>query len=310
MPSYHVERSITINANSAKVLPAIEDFREWPRWSPWLCMEPSAKLDYAGTPGTVGHGYDWDGELVGEGHMEIASLSPGKLHMDLAFVRPFKSKAKVLIEIKSQGEDQTEVTWHMDGSMPFFLFFMIGMMKTMIGMDYTRGLKMLKECVETGKVKSKTEIVGVVDSAPIHYFGVEARCEIDDIGASMQTTMPQAFQAATDNQLEMAGPPGALYHEFDPKTNSCHYTTFMQTKTLATVDGFNSGTIESCKALKVIHTGSYDHLGNAWGAAMSMQRHKKMKQSNSQCPFELYLNDPRETPEEELVTEIFIPVQE
>ena len=42
MPAYHVERSTRIDASESKVLPAIEDFNEWPKWSPWLCMEPTA----------------------------------------------------------------------------------------------------------------------------------------------------------------------------------------------------------------------------------------------------------------------------
>lgn len=100
--------------------------------------------------------------MVGAGGMKIASIENGQHKMNLHFFKPFKSKAQVMIEIKPISDSQTEVTWHMDGKMPFFLFFLINSMKTMIGGDYGRGLKMREEYVETGSVKSKTEIVGVV----------------------------------------------------------------------------------------------------------------------------------------------------
>lgn len=310
MPAYHVDRSVTIDADESRVRAAVEDFREWPKWSPWLCMEPDAKLDYYGTPGEVGHGYDWDGELVGAGGMKIASLGGGRQQMELSFLRPFKSKADVLIEIKPVGESQTEVTWHMDGKLPFFMFFMVGMMKTMIGMDYTRGLKMLKEYVETGEVLSHIEIVGVVDVPQFNYLGVEARCAMSEMGDSMKQTLPAAHRCATDNNIEISGPPGALYHKVNMKHGQCHYTAIMQTVSPAEVNGYESGTLGPCKAIKIVHTGSYQHLGNAWSAAMSYEYYKKgIKRLKSLPSFEFYPNDPHETPEKDWLTEIFVPVR-
>lgn len=45
----------------------------------------------------------------------------------------------------------------MDGKLPYFMFFMVKMMKNWIGMDYERGLAMLKEFIETGEVISRVE---------------------------------------------------------------------------------------------------------------------------------------------------------
>lgn len=309
MPAYHVERSVRIAAPESQVRAAVEDFNEWPKWSPWLCMEPSAKVTVYGTPGRSDHGYDWDGELVGAGDMKIASLEEDRLKMDLHFLRPFKSMAKVMLVIKSLGESDTEVTWHMDGKLPFFMFFLLGMMKTMIGRDYERGLKMLKEYVEAGSVKSKVEVVGVVDVLQSHYVGVSAHCTMNQIGESMSATISAANKIATDHQLSVAGPPGAVYHKFDMKVAACDYTAIVQIDQPTEIEGVTTGSIGPCKALKVVHTGKYEHLGNAWSAAMSCQRYKKLKPLKSQSPFELYLNDPEETPEEELVTEILIPLR-
>jgi effector-binding domain-containing protein len=58
---------------------------------------------------------------------------------------------------------------------------------------------------------------------------------------------------------------------------------------------------------RVDHHGSYEHLGNAWSAAMQHVRHKKMKASKI-GNFELYKNDPAHTPPEHLLTEVYIPL--
>ena len=46
----------------------------------------------------------------------------------------------------------------MKSQLPFFLFWMVKKMKVYIGMDYERGLKMLKDYLETGLVPSAIKI--------------------------------------------------------------------------------------------------------------------------------------------------------
>lgn len=309
MPAYHVQRTIRIDAPESKVKPAIQDFNEWPKWSPWLCMEPQAQVNVHGTPGQSGHGYDWEGELVGAGGMELDSIAGGTQEMELNFLRPFKSRADVRMEVKPVGDNQTELTWHMDSKMPFFLFFLVDMMKTMIGHDYQRGLKMLKEYVETGSVCSETKLEGTTNVQAMNYVGVSDSCSLADMGDSMKKTLPAAHCLATDNDLEIAGPPGAIYKKFDMKTQHCDYIAFMQVKEPAKVSGAECGEIPSCKAVKVTHKGDYGHLGNAWSTAMAKQRHDKVKLLKNVSPFEIYSNDPGELPKEEWLTEVFVPVR-
>ena len=309
MPAYHVQRTIRIDAPEAKVKPAIQDFSEWPKWSPWLCMEPQAQVNVHGTPGQSGHGYNWDGNLVGAGEMEIESIDSGTQEMELNFLRPFKSRADVRMEVKPVGDNQTELTWHMDSKVPFFLFFLVNMMKTMIGHDYQRGLKMLKEYVETGSVCSDTKLEGTVDVASVNYVGVSDSCNLADIGDSMKKTLPAAHRLATDNNLEIVGPPGAMYTKFDMKSQQCEYIAFMQVKEPADISGAECGEIPNCKAIKVTHKGDYAHLGNAWSTAMSKQRYDKVKPLKNAAPFELYLNDPCDFPKEEWLVDILVPIR-
>ena len=309
MPAYHVEKSITIDAPVEKIRTFIEDFHHWPTWSPWLRMEPGCKVEYYGTASQNDHGYKWDGEVIGAGYIDLESTDDDKIRMDLNFTRPFKSNAKVLFTLKVLGENQTQVSWRMDSKMPFFLFFMIGTMKVMIGMDFEKGLRMLKEYVETGKVNSKAEYKDIVDLPEIHFVGVQDSCTMDQIGESMKRTLPAAHEMATKNGMEVVGPIGTIYDKVDLKAQEMTYTAFAPVKSIKPVEGGVSGTMGGCKALKVIHTGSYHHVGNGWGMLMSYQRGRKHKQIKKQPAFEVYVNDPCEVPESEIVTEIFMPIK-
>ena len=308
MPAYHIQRSIRIDAPRDHVLSLINNYAEWPHWSPWLCMERSAKVDVFGTPGQSNHGYNWEGELVGAGGMKFGSVDGDTLHMDLHFLKPFKSTAGVRFDIKANGE-HTDVTWHMNGKMPFFLFFMIDGIKTYVGMDYERGLKMLKEYAETGSVKSQLTIEGVVDTPAMHYVGISDRCTMEDIGKSMETTLPGAHELATKNGLEIVGPPAALYHKADLKNRDFEYSAVMQVKEPTSIDGASCGTLPAGKAIKVTHVGTYNHVGNGWSAAMAEQRYRKHKILKGVPSYEVYVSDPCETEEADIITEIYIPIR-
>lgn len=316
MPAIHVARSVTINAPSNVVQKSLTNFEEWPTWSPWLYIEPEASVDYRGQTGQIGHGYDWKGSMVGAGGMTLTQNEATELKMDLDFLKPFKSHAKVRFELAERGADNTEVTWHMNSKLPFFMFFMKNMMTSMIGMDYERGLKMLKDYIENGKISSATTVSGVVDFDSQTYIGTTKQASMNQLADSMGEAFPSIFKVATENALEMSGPPMAIYNQMDLKNGQCNYTAALpitddnlSEKQASLPNQAQLGTIVGGRALKVTHTGSYSHLGNAWSTGIGHQRHQKLKPSKQQAPFECYMNDPEDTPEDKLITEIYIPLR-
>jgi len=313
MPKINVERTIRINAPVDTVKMATEDFSKWTAWSPWLITEPNAQVDVHGTAGQVGHGYKWNGELVGSGSMVIESIVEDRQHMDLQFLKPFKSKAKVSLHVHP-AEGNTDVTWTMDSSLPFFLFFMTGMMKSMIDMDYERGLKMLKAYCEQGKVDSRVEIVGLVDVPSSQFIGFDTSTNIKDMGNSMAMSLPKiSDQAASLGLTPNADAIGAIYNKMDMKPGHCDYTAIVPVveslESIKPASGYSIGKIGDCKAIKVIHHGAYEFVPNGWNSAFSFQRNKKHKLLKNQPPFEFYPNDPATTPSEELKTDIYIPIR-
>lgn len=308
MPAFTVSRSIDISAALDKVTPAIDNFANWPVWSPWLYTERSAQVDVHGTAGSLGHGYQWRGETVGAGSMELTEITDNRYKMQLTFLKPFKSTAQVELHTSVISPQQTRVTWDMHGKLPFFMFFMSKTMQGMIGMDYERGLRLLKDYVENASVASQTEVVGEVDIPAMHWIGVSETTSMADMGSSMERTLPAAMAAVESLGAEPAGAPGAIYEHMDIKTQVCRYSAIIPVTRIPSTAS-ESGTIVACRALKVVHTGRYSHLGNGWATAMSQLRHRKLKTLKTQPPFELYTNDPATTPEHQLVTEIYLPIR-
>lgn len=310
MPAFNVVSSIDINVPASQVREALSDFNTWPIWSPWLIMERECEVTYKGTAGELGHGYDWDGHKVGAGGMTLTALDANRLEADLLFLKPWKSKADIAFDFEAVDESKTHVKWYMDSSLPFFMFFMLNKMKAMIAGDYDRGLSMLKDYLETGEVPSNTVVEGVVDVPASLYAGKTYHTTMSDIADSMGAAFPEVHNAITESEAQINGMPFSIYDNMDIVKKTCRYTAAIPVSESVSVGhGVQCRNRPACKALKLIHTGPYRHLGNGWSTGMSDMRHAKMKMDKSNPPFELYVNDPENTPAESLITEIYMPIR-
>jgi hypothetical protein len=148
---FSVQRSVSIRAPAEKIYPMIDDFRQWPAWSPWEHLDPTMKRTLSGASSGPGAVYAWDGSgKVGAGRMEIKEASaPSKIGIQLDFIRPFEGHNVTDFTLVPRG-DATEVTWLMHGPSPFVskVMGLFVNMDTMIGKDFEAGLANLKATAE------------------------------------------------------------------------------------------------------------------------------------------------------------------
>jgi len=310
MPAYHVSRSIIINKPLEKIRESLIDYRQWPVWSPWLIMEPESKLTYSTNQSVVGAGYDWEGELTGKGSMKLLNIADHKLDMGLQFIKPLKSTAKVTFELEELRKNVTKLTWNMYSKLPFFLFWMVNKVKTYIGMDFERGLKMLKDFLESGAVPSAVKIKGVGKLKQQQYIGIKNQSRIGDIGKVMPDSFIKLKILMQENGLSNECLPFAIYETFDIQKDETRFISAIPVdKAMPVSAPFIQGELTESDILKVLHTGRYEHLGNAWSTAMAYARSKKIKTTNTPIGIEFYLNDPTEVPEQDLLTEVVLPLR-
>ncbi len=307
MPKVFVSRSISIAKPAEEILPQINNFRNWVHWSPWLRMEPDAKLNYA----EDNRSYTWEGKRVGAGNMQIRSEKGSEeIHFDLNFTKPWKSANKTSLYLKEQN-GHTQVTWTMDSSLPLFMFWMKKSMEAFIGADYERGLDMLKALTEKGHIPSKLEWPGKKHFEGCTWMGVNTTCAIPATEQEMPKDFGKIWAWAAENEALVAGKGMTIYHKWDVVKNTVSYTAAIPVKELPNPlpQGFVSGAIPATEAFVLRHIGAYQHLGNAWSTLYSMHRNKEFKHNKKIDPFEIYQNNPSDTAPEALITDIYFPLK-
>ena len=307
MTKLSISRKITINKPASDVYNVLSDFHQWKTWSPWLIQEPETEISVSDD----GKFYSWNGNLTGVGNMLIVDQKQDAyLHHDLTFIKPWKSTAKVKFDLEAVGEG-TVVTWSMNSSLPFFLFWMKGMMEALVGMDYERGLAMLKDYVEDGEVHSKLDFQDTSDLNGFKYVGIRTETTRKQIGQSMKADFERLAAFCNDNQDKIAGEPFSIYHKWDMIKGDVIYTSGFPVKTIpeGLADGFVTGELPSTKVYSIKHTGPYEHLGNAWSTLFNMKQNKFFRTNKKIDPFEIYKNDPAKVDPNQLETVVSFAVK-
>lgn len=310
MPKYHVQRSIEIDAPRSKVFDTVVDYSTWTTWSPWLIAEPQAKVDVSSDSCSVGSTYEWDGSVVGAGRLTHQKIEQGRFIDDeIAFFRPFRSVNRVTFEFADVGSG-TRVTWNMYASLPIFLFWMTGMMKGMISMDYDRGLKMLKSLIETGSIPGVIDIKGQESVDAVRIVGARRTCVLSEISTYMEDALDQATTEMTVAGIPTSDSMAAVYHSLNMKTQVMEFSAgyLVSDSAPAAPASLTDWKAPAGNAFGVRHTGAYEFLGNAWSVANQHVRYKKLKQAKCGA-YEVYRNSPKTTAPADLITDVYLPLR-
>jgi effector-binding domain-containing protein len=307
MPKFQVSKSIIINAPAEKVFAILNNFSQWRAWSPWLIQDPEAKVNLI----EGNKAYFWEGPRSGTGSMKIVKEAVNKsIDYKLEFLKPWKSKADVRFDVFTI-DNGTKVTWSMDSALPFFMFWMKKMMVALVGLDYKRGLLLLKDFVEDEKVHSQLDFNGYSTVEGCRYIGIKTACTTDEIATKMDADFSKLMDFVGKEEAISAEKPFTIYHKWDLVSGKVAYTCAVKVNNmpLDLPNDFVIGDRPTTKVYTVKHTGPYHHMGNAWSALYGMAQRKELAENKSINPFEIYLNSPKGTPENELETEVHFPVK-
>jgi len=152
---FAVRRSADIRAPSDKVFGLINDFRQWPKWSPWEKLDPNLERTLSGAEAGRGSVYEWRGDKrVGAGRMEILDSVPhSRIDIKLSFLKPFRAENRTMFTI-TPVDGASRVLWEMSGTNNF-MFKLMGLvmnMDKMVGTDFEKGLAAMKAEAERGEL--------------------------------------------------------------------------------------------------------------------------------------------------------------
>jgi len=117
---FRVARSTTIAAPAPAVFAQVNDFRQWPAWSPYDKLDPAMKKAYDGPASGTGASYAWAGNSnAGVGRATITESRPNELvRIKLDFAQSFAGTALAEFRFKPEG-DRTVVEWSLAGTNNF-----------------------------------------------------------------------------------------------------------------------------------------------------------------------------------------------
>lgn len=145
-----ISRSTDIKATPEAIYPLINNFHEWEKWSPYEHIDADLKKTFSGSKSGVGAVYEYDGKKAGAGRMEITdSNEPNKIDLRLLLIKPMPADNIVNFNLEYKG-NLTKVTWQMTGKNKLVnkIADLILDIDKLVGKDFEKGLKSLKEVVE------------------------------------------------------------------------------------------------------------------------------------------------------------------
>lgn len=147
--SFRVVRSATVQADAGKLHPLINDLHQFNTWNPFERKDPDIKGEYRGPAAGPGAAYHFEGGKSGSGSLRVVDSAPQQVTMELHMLKPMEGRNRIVFTLQPRG-NATEVTWAMDGPMPFVskLITMFVDMDRMIGGDFENGLATLKQRAE------------------------------------------------------------------------------------------------------------------------------------------------------------------
>lgn len=313
--SFEFSRSRVINAPAPVVFNTVNDFEEWPRFSPWMEQDLKAQVTYDDKTVGEGAGYSWNGDVLGVGSMETETVVPYKfIAQQIHFVEPFESTSAIdwTFEPVDHG---TKVTWSMKGKQDFMTKMYVafaGTIEKNTAPDFERGLFKLDSITQADMKAYTINIEGITQHSGGFYLYTTASVKMTDYEAKMQSLMQKVGGYARANNITIAGNPFVIYHTWDKDNNAVLFSCCIPTssKVISSESDILTGQLEPFKAIKTTLKGDYNNLKEAWDSTMDYVSQYRLTQPEGAVRLESYITDPASTPNPaDWITELYLEVE-
>ena len=156
--SWHVDRSVQINARPEILIAQVADLHNWNNWTVWNTeYDPECVWTYSGEPGQVGHTMEWDGKEMGWGKLTLTEVNPtGGIKYDIWLMKPGGDANKGSITF-SPTNGGMQVTWSDDGQLKGISKLFAKKIETAVGADFEANLNKLKVITEAQEAVKASE---------------------------------------------------------------------------------------------------------------------------------------------------------
>ena len=335
----HTQRDTVIAASPEQVFAVVNDMSRWNDWAPWSKMDPDIKLKFDGPAKGVGAKMSWTSAKLGDGSITVIESTPFseiKNAMDFGGAGTATSTFTF-----APGDGGTKVIWSFDsdaGMNPISRYFGL-FVDSMVGKDYETGLASLKDLAESdAKVEATAAQAQEAASTPPdvpplpaaadpakgpEVMTVEAHSivmtrasanasDANAVSAALGAANQKILNYAEKHNLALGGAPLAITISHDPAGKWTFDAALpLDTAPLtapAQEDGVKVGQTYAGKVVKLTHKGPYTTLNDAYTRIHAYTKANNLKEGSTS--WEEYVNDPGETAEEDLLTNVYVVVKE
>jgi len=311
----HVERSVDIDAPACVVFAQVNGFGNFNDWSPFVAVMPDATYSFAGPDFGVGAKITWEAaEPNAEvGSQTIVSSTPyERVDLELDLGSQDHAQSAFLLDEENGG---TRLTWAFDTDFGFDIpgrYWGI-FLDRQLGPLYAQGLANLKRIAEAlPKVDwSDVEIeLTTVPSTTIAYATGSSGNDPTEISAALAAAYGQVLGFVSTNGLQLAGQPLAITNFWDDRGFGFE-AGIPVSGTPGRGAGPDSpvrmGETYGGRVVRAVHVGPYTGLEETYAKVEAFAVAHRL-QANGR-PWEVFVSDPGNVAEDELVTEIYYPVK-
>jgi effector-binding domain-containing protein len=142
---------------------------------------------------------------------------------------------------------------------------------------------------------------------PMLYLSRRTGMAPADVSRVMQECFARIGGHIERKSITPAGPPLSIYHDWDGKEMTVDVGFPVAEAELFKSEGeLKAGHTPAHKALKAVHQGPYDDLRKTYGEMEAHFREESLPVPD--LSWEVYVSDPDTTAPEDLLTEIYMPV--
>ncbi|TNJ42863.1 SRPBCC family protein [Tamlana fucoidanivorans] len=312
---FDFSRSRVIKAPKSLLFEKVNDYKNWPSFSPWIEQEPNATITYGEQTSGVNASYSWKGAILGEGKMTTLAVNDNaSISQHIEFIKPFESESYINWTFE-ETEAGTTVTWGMKGEQDFMTKMyttFAGSIEENTAPDFDRGLFKLDSVVTRDMKAYSVAVNGLTEHGGGFYIYNSTSCKISDLANTMQVMLPKIATYANKNNIPIAGAPFVYYHKWDEANNAVMFSCCIPTteKIISTEPDILTGQLSPFKAIKTTLKGDYENLKEAWDTAMNYISENNLEVVENGPMLETYLTDPNriENPAA-WITEIYIAIK-
>jgi effector-binding domain-containing protein len=315
----HIERSITIERPAPMMFELLNGFQYFDKWSPWAERDPDAIFTISGPESGVGARLTWSGDprLVGSGWQEIVSSKPYE-QIDIRLDFDAQGPADTGFRLKALG-DATRVTWFFDSDLTkgvnmldAFLARYFGLLfDRWVGGDYETGLANLKQLAESLPVSdfSQLEISRVeLVAQNILYVTTRSSQDAADIADAMAAAYAEISDFMNQAGINMSGQPMAITRAWEEGSYQFDAAIPVDVVPSQLSGDIKAGVSPSGPAIRAVHHGAYDELMPTYRKLAAYMSAHGLRQGK--VSWEHYITDPAETDPSEMVTYVYIMLDE